>query len=167
MAILIWFADHAVLVWAAIVLVLSVIIWFRWAWITTPANLPVGSALGTIVALIVTSAFATLQPAMTRIALQNNLIYQMQKDTRTTGIDFNNNRATSGEVFAVMQSVYIQYQLGSINGYAWPVFLRDFCSVMHQENMRREWQAASKSYFSKDFIAFMDGIVKQGSTDCT
>jgi hypothetical protein len=164
MGILIWFADHAVLVWAIIVVILIVLIIVRWKWIKD--NKDYASALGTIAALIVTSAFATLQPAMTRIALQNNLIYQMLKDARATAIDFKNGRATSAEVFAVMQSIYIQYELGSINSDVWPTFVRDFCGALAEERLRRDWPGVGQSVSTPEFSKFIDNIVKPNSQDC-
>lgn len=93
----------------------------------------------------------------------------MQKDQRLAVIDYGAGRAGPENIFAQMQSIFIQRKLGSIPDNVWPVFLRDFCGVMTHENFRRSWEdvsSVSKAAFSDDFVAFMNSIKNPGSPEC-
>jgi hypothetical protein len=160
----IWAADHTFIVWLVVILALGVLSAWKWSFVT--AQPAVVAAVGVFVALIVNSGLTTVQLQLTRLSLESSLIYQMQKDTRTIGLSYAAGKATESELFAVMQSVFIQRQIGAISSSVWEIFQRDFCDVMRHENLRRDWAASDKSYLSAAFIIYMDDISKPRSSSC-
>jgi hypothetical protein len=135
-----------------------------WQWLKD--NAIVISPLVTLLALVVTCIISVQQLGLTRLSLQNNLIYQMQKDERAIGSNYEAGVGNAGDMFAEMQSVYIQYKLGSIPGSVWPLFTEDFCKLMSNEHLRREWDSMTKAAFSDDFVAYLARIQRPGSQDC-
>jgi hypothetical protein len=99
--------------------------------------------------------------------LQNSLIYQLHKDERAIGSEFlSGHTQDTGPIFAEMQSVFLQWQLGSIPPTLWGIFQQDFCKLMSKERLRRDWDNLGKDAFSQDFISYMLGISKPNSPDC-
>ena len=99
-------------------------------------NAPVISAVAAVIALGVAAWYYVSQVGLTQQSLltsqhslQNSLIYQMQKDQRAAVIDYSSGRLGPEYIFAQMQSVYLQHELGSIPKDVWPSFLRDFCNL--------------------------------------
>lgn len=120
----------------------------------------------TLAALIVTVVVSSCQLNLTRRSLQNNLIYQIQKDERAIGLDFSSGRSPeTGPIFAEMQSIFLQRELGSIPDDIWNVFQRDFCKTMSKERLRRDWDSLGKEAFSQDFVSYMNRI-KMSSSEC-
>jgi hypothetical protein len=129
-------------------------------------NAPAISAIVALFGLAVGGWYYAKQVGFAQRSLQNNLIYQMQKDQRAAIMDYGSSRSGPEYIFAQMQSIFIQRSLGSIADDVWTLFLRDFCGVMRHENFRRSWEDLSKDAFSQDFIAFMGHIKDPGSLEC-
>jgi hypothetical protein len=119
-----------------------------------------------LVAFLGTSVFSIRQISLSRLSLQNSLIYTMMKDEIEVGLEFRAGSATTDKVFAVMQAVFIQYTLGSIPGSAWEIFRKDFCAIMKVEKLRRDWQDFPKPYFTVGFRTFMAGLIDPKSSEC-
>jgi hypothetical protein len=143
-----------------------------WSWFKTNHQAAMTAAsiftgLVTLAALIATICISRSQLDLTRRSLQNSLIYQLQKDERAIGSEFLSGRTQdTGPIFAEMQSVFLQWQLGSIPPNLWSVFQQDFCKLMSKERLRRDWDNLGKDAFSQDFISYMNGISKPSSPDC-
>jgi hypothetical protein len=132
-------------------------------------NAPVVSALAAVVSLGVVFWFYVTQVGLTQRQLQNNLIYQMQKDQRSAVMDYSSGHNGPEYIIAQMQSVFIQRNLNSVPDDVWPVFLRDFCSVLRHENFKRSWEDVYKTSpgaFSADFVAFMGKLEDPNSSEC-
>jgi len=146
-----------------------------WSWLRDNHE-PVSAAAGivsvigsivTLTALIVTIVVASCQLDLTRRSLQNNLVYQMQKDERTASAEFFGGKTTeTAPIFALMQAVFLQRKLGSVPDNVWDAFQKDFCKLFTSERFKRDWSAISKDGFSGDFVDFMEGITKVGAPEC-
>jgi len=122
----------------------------------------------TVGALILTLVTSSRQLRLARASLQNNLIYNMQKDERTIAAEFFGGKTDdTGAIFAQMQAVFLQRHLGSIPDDVWSVFQQDFCGIMLSQRLRRDWETISKNVLSKEFVSYMEAIAKQGSPDCS
>jgi hypothetical protein len=143
-----------------------------WHWLTSASADPLAAlinfsiALLTLTALVVTSYLSLGQLKLTRLSVQNNLIYQMQRDERQIGADYAVGRASPSDIFAEMQSVFIQNELGSIPRKVWSLFNQDFCKIMSNEHLEREWDDMTKSPFSTSFVAYMSNIKGPGAAGC-
>jgi hypothetical protein len=125
------------------------------------------TSMVTLAALIATIVISSRQLDLMRSSLQNSLIYQLQKDERAIGSDFLTGRTQeTGPIFAEMQSVYLQWQLGSIPDNLWRVFQQDFCKLMSKERLRRDWDNLGKDAFSQDFVSYVSGISKPDAPVC-
>jgi hypothetical protein len=152
-----------------------------WSWLKTnhesaTAGAAILTNLLTVGALILTLVTSTRQLHLaqaslqtSQASLQNSLIYNMQKDERAIAAQFLSGTTNdTAPIFAEMQSVFMQRQLGSIPGDVWPVFTKDFCGIMSSERLRRDWKNIGKNAFSSDFVSFMDEhIMNPASPDCT
>jgi hypothetical protein len=119
-----------------------------------------------ILALLATSYFSLRQISLSRLSLQNSLIYTMMKDEIDVGLEFQAGRAPPDKVFAVMQAVFTQHTLGSVPDPAWELFRKDFCAIMKVEKLRREWQDFPKPYFTPSFRTFMGRLVDPQFPEC-
>jgi hypothetical protein len=143
-----------------------------WNWLRTnhqaaTTAVSIFTSMVTLAALIATVCISRSQLDLTRRSLQNSLIYQLQKDERAIGSDFLSGRTQdTGPIFAEMQSVFLQWQLGSIPPTLWSVFQQDFCKLMSKERLRRDWDNLGKDAFSREFIAYLNVISKPNSPDC-
>jgi hypothetical protein len=143
-----------------------------WQWLTSVSDDPLAAlinfsiALLTLIALGVTSYLSLGQLQLTRLSVQNNLIYQMQRDERQVGADYAAGHASASDIFAEMQSVYIQNELGSIPPRVWLLFNQDFCKIMTNEHLRREWNDMTRAPFSAQFIGYMAEIEVPSSPVC-
>jgi hypothetical protein len=130
-------------------------------------NSPGISAAAALLALLVGGWYYITQVGLTKNSLQNNLVYQMQKDQRAAIVDFASGRSGPEYIFADMQSIFIQHNLGTIPPDVWPLFVRDFCGLMTREIFRRTWDDISATgAFSKAFISFVDQVKDEESPEC-
>jgi len=106
------------------------------------------------------------QLELSRRALQNGLIYQMQKDEREVGLSYLDGKAEPELMFAVFQTIFIQNQLHSITPEVWPIFEQDFCRIMRNEHLKRSWGAMDKSSFSPQFISYIAELTADKSQIC-
>lgn len=96
-----------------------------WDWLKAnhEAASTAASIIGNIItlgALIATVAVSSCQLDLTRRSLQNNLIYQLQKDERAIGQEFLSGRsADTAPIFSEMQAVFLQRELKSIPENVW------------------------------------------------
>jgi hypothetical protein len=142
-----------------------------WNWVK--ANPTVASAVTSMVVavitlctLIVTSINSSRQIELTRQSLQDNIIYQIQKDERTVAGEYTAGRARPIDLFAQMQAVFLQRQLGSIPDQVWTILEQDFCSLMAHENLKRAWDDTTKTIFSPGFVAYMAKLEDTKSPSC-
>lgn len=160
-----------ILVWFLVALIVGLGVWWKWDWITLPGttNASTASALVAATALIVTGFLTSLQLQLTRTSLESSLVYQMLKDTRTAGLDYAKGKIDEAQLFSVMQSVFIEQQIGSIGDNLWPIFNQDFCGVMQQPHMRTWWQTQTqtdKTRFTPRFVTYINDIAHPNSSNC-
>ena len=94
------------------------------------------------------------------------MIYQIQKDTRSLGLAYSKGTAQASEIFATMQSIYLQHEIKTIPDAAWDVFQKDFCSIMSTQDLQRAWDAERKDYYSDAFIRYMSALYDKGALKC-
>jgi hypothetical protein len=106
------------------------------------------------------------QTRLATVTLQAQTIYQALKDLREADAGFRNNVVTPGEIFAVMQSVYLQNSLGVIPEDRWDIFEKDFCNIMQISRLEDEWRRASKNLFYDDFVTYIHKLISQKDQKC-
>jgi len=139
--------------------------WFEWLKANHDPILAVASIVGnaiTLAALVTTIFLSSCQLDLTRQSIQNNLIYNMQKDEREVAAAYYGGKLLdTGPIFAQMQSVFLQKQIGSIPKEVWSVFQQDFCSIMSTERLKRDWASIDKDSFSPQFISYVNQLAAQ------
>jgi hypothetical protein len=110
-----------------------------------------------VVALIV----SVVQLEEAKLALQNGLVYTMQKDARDIAADYaagknKDGRATSlDEVFASMQSIFLQRQLGSVPDRIWTILDSDMRNFFARSDICTAWKREDRTFLSPDFKAYV------------
>lgn len=130
-------------------------------WASVAANAVIASI--TLIALVVTSCVSVEQLRLTREqvelgrqTVQNEMIYNMQRDARQAGADYSAGRIRANGLFPVMHSIYLQRQyLQTIPNPVWPIFEQDFCAILSREDVRRAWGVEPRSAYDPAFIAYM------------
>jgi hypothetical protein len=128
----------------------------------------VGSAIGGGVAAYYaykSAAYARLSADVAQQALQNNIVYQIQKDSIELARDYRDSKIGPGAIIAKMYSIYYQRQKGVIDDGLWPMLNYEYCVMMQRDKVVQSfWDIADKALYGQDFTDYVSGM--RGGKKC-
>lgn len=132
----------------------------KWSHLAQVLALPVA-----VIALAVTTFLTIQQMGLAALSFQGSMIYDALKDTREIASRYHDGKASEGEIFAVMQTVFLEHEISTIPAPAWAVFESDFCMTLRDEHLRNVWEKDNKTYWPK-FRTYMDGMIIKAKDQC-
>jgi hypothetical protein len=77
--------------------------------------------VATVATIWITTCTSNRQLKLSATTFQGSMIYNAMKDARETAALYHEGKASEQDIFAIMQSIYLQHDLGNIVGNAWEI----------------------------------------------
>lgn len=136
-----------------------------WANLATAIVTPL-ALIVTVITLVITSRTSQEQLRISVSSVQGSMIYKLLRDMREIEASYHDGKVPESTIFATMQTVFMQFDLGTIPKHQWSVFDRDFCKFMEDEHLQNSWVTTNHSLYWNKFAAYVDDIVKRAKKSC-